>query len=122
MPIFIFWPSSLAGPLKGAEIPNRISLSVTPRKVLLGSCAGVFEFGASDACCACVGESGGWCTFALADGGAGGGAATPAAGGGRGVGGGRLPVGRVGGLGGFVGFGLGVVTRVWRSGAARVVH
>src|SRR6516225_1926197 len=30
-PSFIFWPSSLAAPLNGAEIPNRISFSVTPR-------------------------------------------------------------------------------------------
>jgi hypothetical protein len=27
----MFWPSSLAGPVNGAEIPNRISLSVIPR-------------------------------------------------------------------------------------------
>jgi hypothetical protein len=31
MPSFIWLPSSLAEPVKGAEIPNRISLSVTPR-------------------------------------------------------------------------------------------
>ena len=35
MPSFIFWPSSLAGPVNGAEIPNRISLSVTPRTIVL---------------------------------------------------------------------------------------
>ena len=44
MPRCIFWPSSLVGPLNAAEIPNRISLSVTPRTVLGGSC------GESDAC------------------------------------------------------------------------
>ena len=33
MPSFIWLPSSLAAPLNGAEIPNRISLSVTPRMV-----------------------------------------------------------------------------------------
>src|SRR5215831_3683106 len=31
MPIFICWPSSLAGPVNGAEMPKRISLSLTPR-------------------------------------------------------------------------------------------
>src|SRR6187200_471281 len=31
MPIFIWRPSSFAGPEKGATIPNRISLSETPR-------------------------------------------------------------------------------------------
>src|SRR5215831_16738651 len=64
MPSLIFWPSSLAAPLNGAEIPNRISLSVTPRKVLRGSCG----FGESDACC----------VSALADGVATGPAATTA--------------------------------------------
>src|SRR5512139_3547288 len=59
MPIRIFWPSSLVGPLSAAEIPNRISVSVTPRKVLLGSCPSAPEFGASDACCVCAGEGGG---------------------------------------------------------------
>ena len=47
MPNFIR-PSSLAAPLNGAEIPNRISVSVTPRTAVLappGSCP-------SDACCA----------------------------------------------------------------------
>jgi len=34
---FIDWPSSLAGPVNGAEIPNRISLSVIPRTVRAGS-------------------------------------------------------------------------------------
>src|SRR5262249_2032454 len=48
MPRCIFWPSSLVGPLIAAEIPNRISLAVTPRTVLRGSCG----FGESDACCA----------------------------------------------------------------------
>src|SRR6516225_10205881 len=51
MPSFIFWPSSLAAPLKGAEIPNRISLSVIPRTgMLMELCSG----GASRACCACT--------------------------------------------------------------------
>src|SRR5450759_5393592 len=57
MPIFIFWPSSLAAPLNGAEIPNRISLSVTPRKgllTLLGSCPSGREIGEGGACCACA--------------------------------------------------------------------
>jgi hypothetical protein len=40
MPSLMFWPSSLAGPLNGAEIPNRISLSVTPRTFGAGSVAG----------------------------------------------------------------------------------
>src|SRR5580698_7419078 len=31
MPSFIWLPSSLAAPLNGAEIPKRISVSVTPR-------------------------------------------------------------------------------------------
>src|SRR5450756_3239726 len=57
MPSFIFWPSSLAAPLNGAEIPNRISLSVTPRTgllTLLGSCPSGFEIGEGGACCACA--------------------------------------------------------------------
>src|SRR5665647_3395475 len=57
MPRFIFWPSSLAAPLNGAEIPNRISLSVTPRTGLLtplGSCSSGCEIGGSGACCACA--------------------------------------------------------------------
>src|ERR1039458_1427789 len=57
MPIFIFWPSSLAAPLNGAEIPNRISLSVTPRTgllTLLGSCPSGREIGEGGACCACA--------------------------------------------------------------------
>src|SRR5262249_3103161 len=33
MPSFIWFPSSLAEPVKAAEIPSRISLSVTPRMV-----------------------------------------------------------------------------------------
>jgi hypothetical protein len=33
MPSFIWFPSSLAEPVNAAEIPNRISLSVTPRTV-----------------------------------------------------------------------------------------
>src|SRR5262249_59560349 len=33
MPGFIWLPSSLAEPVKAAEIPSRISLSVTPRMV-----------------------------------------------------------------------------------------
>src|SRR5580692_6737495 len=37
MPSFIWLPSSLAAPLNGAEIPKRISLSVTPR--MLGELA-----------------------------------------------------------------------------------
>jgi len=45
MPRFIFWPSSLVGPLNAAEIPNRISLAVTPRNVLRDSCG----LGESDA-------------------------------------------------------------------------
>ena len=51
MPSFIFWPSSLAAPLNGAEMPNRISLSVTPctelsvgfgsdGRAIRGSCVG----------------------------------------------------------------------------------
>src|ERR1035437_2870825 len=57
MPIFIFWPSSLAAPLNGAEIPNRISLSVTPRTgllTLLGSCPSGCEIGEGGACWACA--------------------------------------------------------------------
>src|ERR1039457_6041811 len=57
MPRFIFWPSSLAAPLNGAEIPNRISLSVTPRTgllTLLGSCPSGREIGEGGACCACA--------------------------------------------------------------------
>src|SRR5665213_1775465 len=57
MPRFIFWPSSLAAPLNGAEIPNRISLSVTPRMgllTLLGSCSSGCEIDGSGACCACA--------------------------------------------------------------------
>src|SRR5262245_20385759 len=53
MPSFIFWPSSLAAPLNGAEIPNRISLSVTPRKVVLtvvDSCPSGWAADDSDAC------------------------------------------------------------------------
>src|SRR5262249_30273401 len=64
MPRCIFWPSSLVGPLIAAEIPNRISLSVTPRKVLRG--AG--EFGESAACCVCAGVGGTCCACALTDG------------------------------------------------------
>jgi hypothetical protein len=33
IPTFIWLPSSLAEPVNGAEIPSRISLSVTPRVV-----------------------------------------------------------------------------------------
>ncbi|HEY2414062.1 MAG TPA: hypothetical protein VGI40_17580 [Pirellulaceae bacterium] len=42
----------LAGPVNGAEIPNRISLSVTPRTVLLTllSWPDGFEIGESAAC------------------------------------------------------------------------
>src|ERR1019366_8839127 len=57
MPIFIFWPSSLAAPLNGAEIPNRISLSVTPRTgllTLLGSCPSGCEICEGGACWACA--------------------------------------------------------------------
>src|SRR5476651_2132349 len=57
MPSFIFWPSSLAAPLNGAEIPNRISLSVTPRTgllTLLGSCPSGCEIGEGGACWACA--------------------------------------------------------------------
>src|SRR5262249_5599547 len=36
MPSRIFWPSSLAAPLNGAEIPKRISLSVIPRTMTFG--------------------------------------------------------------------------------------
>src|SRR5208282_4724986 len=41
-PIFIWRPSSLDAPLKGAAIPNKISLSLTPRTALSGAlvCAG----------------------------------------------------------------------------------
>src|SRR5215471_2232313 len=81
MPRFICWPSSLAGPVKGAEIPNRISLSVTPRKVLLTllSWPSGFEVGESAACCPCPDESGA-CACAVADAAAPGAAAMPAAG------------------------------------------
>src|SRR5476651_843746 len=57
MPSFIFWPSSLAAPLNGAEIPNRISLSVTPRTgllTLLGSCPSGCEIGEGGTCWACA--------------------------------------------------------------------
>src|SRR5215470_13873922 len=37
MPSFIWRPSSLAEPLNGAEMPNRISLSLTPRLESRGS-------------------------------------------------------------------------------------
>src|SRR5689334_12466876 len=37
MPSFMFWPSSLAGPLNGADMPNRTSVSVTPRTRAAGS-------------------------------------------------------------------------------------
>src|SRR6516165_3125166 len=57
MPIFIFWPSSLAGPVNGAEIPNLISLSVTPRTALLLSCDD-FEIGESAACWPCAAARG----------------------------------------------------------------
>src|SRR5262245_26408692 len=53
IPSFIFWPSSLAAPLNGAEMPNRISLSLTPRKVVLtlvGSCPSGWATDDSDAC------------------------------------------------------------------------
>jgi hypothetical protein len=62
MPSFIFWPSSLAGPVKGAEIPKRISLAVTPRTAEAGSLAPPTVAtcaGASLACCATGGASGG---------------------------------------------------------------
>src|SRR4249919_110859 len=66
MPLFIFWPSSLVGPLNAAEIPNRISLVVTPRTVLRGSCG--------------LGESDAGCAGAVADGAAPGAAAIVVAG------------------------------------------
>src|SRR5262245_20978840 len=53
MPSLIFWPSPLAAPLNGAEIPNRISLSVTPRNVVLtvvDSCPSCWAADDSDAC------------------------------------------------------------------------
>src|SRR5215471_4188393 len=82
MPRFIFWPSSLAAPVNGAEIPKRISLLVTPRKALLTllSCPSGFEIGERAACCPCAGESGACCACAVADGAAPGAAAIPAAG------------------------------------------
>src|SRR5438552_14768277 len=57
----MFWPSSLAGPVNGAEIPNRISLSVIPRTVGAGSLApptAARRPGASLAGCATVGAIG----------------------------------------------------------------
>jgi hypothetical protein len=68
--------------VNGAEIPKRISLSVTPRKVLLTlvSCPSGFDVGESAACCPCVDESGACCACAVADGAAAGAAAIPAAG------------------------------------------
>src|SRR3974377_1217272 len=70
MPRFIFWPSSLAGPGKGAEMPNRISLSVTPRTALLMllSCPSGFDVGESAACCPWAGEGGTCCVCAVAEG------------------------------------------------------
>ncbi len=58
MPNFIFWPSSLVGPLSAAEIPNRISVSVTPRKRVLlpASC---WSGCGADATCACAFAGGG---------------------------------------------------------------
>src|ERR1700690_617487 len=53
MPSFILRPSSLGAPLKGAEMPNRISVSVTPRTGVLtlpGSCRSGCEAGATCAC------------------------------------------------------------------------
>src|SRR6516164_2389227 len=56
-PSFIFWPSSLAAPLNGAEIPNRISFSVTPRTATsLAFSSGTasrdcFTDAATDCCC-----------------------------------------------------------------------
>ena len=98
MPRFMFWPSSLAGPLKGAEIPNRISVSVTPRigmLTLLGSCPSGCEVGVCGVCCTCrlaggsagscpsgceIGECGVCCACALAGGSAPEPAAIPVAG------------------------------------------
>src|SRR5215471_5322479 len=72
IPSFIFWPSSLAGPVNGAEIPNRISLSVTPRTSLLTllSCTSGFEIAVSAACCPWAREGGTCCACAVAAGGA----------------------------------------------------
>src|SRR5262249_21940242 len=78
MPRFIFWPSSFAGPVNGAEIPKRISLSVTPPTAL--PCPSGFEIGESAACCPGAGEIGACCVCAVADGAAPGAAAIPAAG------------------------------------------
>src|SRR6516165_2616557 len=82
MPRFIFWPSSLAAPVNGAEIPKRISLLVTPRMapLTLLSCPSGFEIGERAACCPCAGKSGACCACAVADGAAPGAAAIPAAG------------------------------------------
>src|SRR6516162_2116177 len=79
MPIFIFWPSSLAGPVNGAEIPSRISLSLTPRMALptLLSCSSGLGIGDNAACWPCTGEG---AACAIAGGAAPAIAATPAAG------------------------------------------
>ena len=84
MPCFICWPSSLAGPVNGAEIPNRISLSVMPRTALLTvptivSSPNGLVVGESAACCPWA-EGGICCACAVADGAATGAAAIPAAG------------------------------------------
>src|SRR5512144_1591633 len=54
MPIFMFWPSSLVGPLSAAEIPNRISVSVTPRKSVLVLPDSCWSGCGADATCACA--------------------------------------------------------------------
>src|SRR5262245_58064772 len=59
MPIFIFWPSSLVGPLSAAEIPNRISVSVTPRKRVLVLPASCWAGCGADATCVCAFAGGG---------------------------------------------------------------
>ncbi len=59
MPIFIFWPSSLVGPLSAAEIPNRISVSVTPRNRVLGLLDSCWSGCGADATCACAFAGGG---------------------------------------------------------------
>ncbi|HEX4239108.1 MAG TPA: hypothetical protein VHZ64_14350 [Xanthobacteraceae bacterium] len=50
-------PSSLAGPLNGAEIPNRISVSVTPRTAGAGSAVAT-RAGALLAGCGVAGAAG----------------------------------------------------------------
>ena len=65
MPSFIWRPSSRAEPEKGATIPNRISLSVTPRTFTLGVVASGTEGATAGAgvtaavCCAAGGGGGG---------------------------------------------------------------